>query len=401
MPTGVQSTNERIERAFEIAVDRGEQGIQIAAYLGDELIADAWTGLTDPDGGTPVDGDTLFPVFSVTKAMASLAVHLQVERGYVDYDAPVATYWPEYGTKGKDAITVRQVLTHRAGVPQIPAETTVETLCDWDWMTARLAEMEPLFTPGSTNTYLSYAYGWLVGMIVQGSDPARRGIGQFIDEEICRPLKIDAFWIRIGLPEKEDHRVARLFFPEGRPPQHRDALRKIAIPEAVEPIPEVFNRTEIRRACLPFGNGIGNARSCARFFAMLAQKGELDGVRLLSEARVLSFLEPRPEFDRFDACYGKVMPVGAGGFLLNTMGILPEAPRVLCGVGAGNSVAWADLDTGLALAICHNRMTYYPPSPPLFPLGGAIQATAGELAASRQAAADVSTERPDDQESTV
>src|SRR5262249_55092118 len=144
-----------------------------------------------------VDRSTVFPIFSVTKAATLMALHIQAERGFIEYDTPLAFYWPEYGTKGKDQITVRHVLTHRAGVPQMPSDITPDGLGDWDWITDRLADVEPRFRPDTRNTYLSYSFGWLLGELVRRTDPHGRSFSQFVDDEICQPLGVDSFWIGI------------------------------------------------------------------------------------------------------------------------------------------------------------------------------------------------------------
>src|SRR5690606_37810685 len=105
-------------------------------------------GIADPATGRPVDGDTLFNVFSVTKAVAATAVHVQAEKGLLDYDAPIADYWPEWGCHGKEKATVRDALTHRTGTPQMPAGTTPEMICDWDAMVTAIAALEPLLPVG-------------------------------------------------------------------------------------------------------------------------------------------------------------------------------------------------------------------------------------------------------------
>lgn len=116
----------KIEAALERAVELGEVGVQVAAYQGNELVVDAWIGPTDYPTGAPVDGDSMFPVFSVSKAMVTTAVHLQADRGLLDIDNPIATYWPEYAANGKGNITLRHVLQHRAGVPQMPGDLTLD-----------------------------------------------------------------------------------------------------------------------------------------------------------------------------------------------------------------------------------------------------------------------------------
>src|SRR5262249_2602758 len=157
---------------------------------GDELIVDARIG--------EAPADAVFPVFSVSKAVTALAVHLQAERGLLDVEAPIAAYWPEYAANGKERVTIRHVLSHRGGVPELPPDVTPERVADWDWMVARLAEAEPLFEPGTTNAYHSLSFGWLLGEVVCRTDPEGRPFARFVQEELCAPLRIESFWF--GIP---------------------------------------------------------------------------------------------------------------------------------------------------------------------------------------------------------
>jgi len=117
--------NLAVQQAIDAVIASGrEVGLQVAAYHRGKLVVDAWGGLADPVTGREVDGQTLFNVYSVTKAVAATAVHMLVDRGRLDYDATVASYWPEYGAHGKHKTTLRDVLTHRAGVPQMPEGVT-------------------------------------------------------------------------------------------------------------------------------------------------------------------------------------------------------------------------------------------------------------------------------------
>jgi CubicO group peptidase (beta-lactamase class C family) len=140
-------------------------------------------------------------------------------------------------------------------------------------------------------------------------------------------------------------------------------------------VPEVFNRPDVHRSCIPAVGGIANARSVSRFFALLANGGELDGVRLLSEARVRSFLEPRPDFGGDDVTYGRRLPVGVGGLWVEAPGVTPDGGlgHVLCHPGAGGTVGWADLDNRLAVAICHNRMFGVLPEHPFAAIADAVR----------------------------
>ena len=342
--------------------------VQVCVYLGDEQIVDAAIGAAD--------GDTLFPIFSVSKAVTAIALHLQAERGLCDYDAPVARYWPEYAAHGKEGVTVRQVLTHRAGVPQVPADVTPELLTDWDWMVTRLAEAEPLYAPGTANAYHPLVFGFLLGEVVRRTDPAQRPFATFVQEELCEPLSIDSFWF--GVPAEVESRIATLTFADAPPPPPAGSLASRGVPPQVALGPSVFNRRDVQRGVVPAVGAVANARSVARFFALLAGGGELDGVRLLSEERVRSFLEPRPDFDADDLMYGRRLPVGAGGLWLEAPGVTPDGGlgHVLCHPGVGGVIGWADLDAGLAVAILHDRMFGAVQEHPFAAIGDAVRATA-------------------------
>jgi CubicO group peptidase (beta-lactamase class C family) len=359
-----------VSEALSDARALGENGLQVAACLRGELIVEAAAGDTGGADARAVDESTLFPIFSVSKAITATALHIQADRGLVDYDAPVATYWPAYGSSGKGAITVRHVLSHRAGVPQMPADVTPETLVDWEWMTSRLAAVEPVVEPGTANTYLSMVFGWIVGEVVRRTDPQHRSFADFVRDEILDPLSIDSLFL--GLPASEAYRVATLEFPEPPPAPQPGSLSDLAVPAAVQLLPEAFNRPDVQAGVVPAVGGIANARSVARFFAMLANRGELDGVRILSAERVDALLEPRPDVDVEDLTYGRRMPVGVGGLWIE-MPDVPTDAAVLGHTGAGGTVAWAELDSGLSVAICHNRMFAAPPDPPFRSLVQAIR----------------------------
>jgi CubicO group peptidase (beta-lactamase class C family) len=374
-------TSARVDQALRAAVELGEVGVQVAAYLDGELVVDAWTGAADPDSGALVDGRTLFAIFSVSKAVTATALHIQAERGLVDYDAPLARYWPEFAAHGKGGVTVRHVLTHRAGVPSMPPEVTPDRLGDWDWVVSRLAELEPLFGPGERSTYLSYTFGWLIGEVVRRTDPQGREFAQFVTDEICTPLGMDSFFF--GVPSGELGRVAPLLNTAYTGANDTATMREHAVPAAINFGPQIYNLDAVRQASIPAAGGIANARSVARFFAMVANGGELGGVRLLSAERVESFLAPRPDFDEVDLFTGYPAPVGVGGFQLGRGPVIGEYPRILMHGGAGGSIAWADLDTRLSVAICHNRMfaALPPGGHPFTEIGNAVRATAGIAAA--------------------
>lgn len=374
----------RIARGLEIAVERGEVGVQVAAWLGEALIVDAAIGTADETSGLAADG-ALFPIFSVTKAATATAVHLQAERGLLDLDAPIATCWPEYAAHGKADITPRHVLTHRAGVPQMPPDVTPERLSDWDWIVGELAQMRPMQPPGEVSIYHSISYGYLLGEVLRRTDPQGRMPCAFIRDELFAPIGVENFWI--GLPASESPRVARLTWGPSGPSAGvaRTALREAMIPLAIDVTPEVYNRRELQAACNPAAGGIASAKGVARFFGLLANGGALAGRRLISEARLRACLEPRANYEEVDAGIGFATLLGMAGYQLGggrtgASPVLGTSPAVLAHGGAGGSLAWADLDSGLAVAITHNRMFGAVPADrhPFQPLADAVREVAAE-----------------------
>jgi CubicO group peptidase (beta-lactamase class C family) len=376
-----------LEQALHRALELGEVGVQVAAYVGEQLVVDAWAGHATRSRDRLVDGSTLFNIFSVTKALPATAVHLQAERGLVDIDAPVARYWPEFAQHGKDTILVRHVLQHRSGLPQMPRITTVERLADYERLCAEIAAQEPYFPPGTKSTYQALNFGYMLGQVVSRTDPKRRDIASFIREELCAPLGADDIWI--GLPESEDYRVADLCggMGPGRAPE-ATSLAKVAEGLALDPA--VRDRRAVRGALQPSGGAIATARAVARFWAMLANAGTLDGVRLLSPGRVWSFAQPRPNPMEFDEVVGFVPDMGVAGYWLGRECPLGQAlgghPWIISHNGAGGSIGWADLDLRLAAAICHNRLF---PSHPVTPTSdhpfGELGRVLRQIAADRQA----------------
>ena len=267
-----------VRAAIRAAITAGlEEAVHVVAYRDGVQSIDVWDGLAVPANGTPAAADTLYNVYSVTKAVAATALHIQVEKGLVDYDAPIADYWPEFAQNGKASATVRHALTHRAGVPLMPEGVTPELMCDSDWMANAIAAMEPLAPPGEKTLYQSMTFGWIIGEIVRRSDPAGRNLNAFVQDEIAAPLGLSDLWI--GIPDRVAERVAVMSNRnDNDPPPPAATLYAKSMPAAVDLIPRVFGRADVQRACIAGVGGIFNARDEARFWAMLAGGGELDGV---------------------------------------------------------------------------------------------------------------------------
>jgi CubicO group peptidase (beta-lactamase class C family) len=350
-------SDDRLDAALEHALSLGEVGVQVAAYLGEEILVDTWVGSVERDGAE-VDGDTLFAVFSVTKGIVATAAHLQAERGLLDYNERVTAYWPEYGRHGKEVTTVADVLSHRAGVPQMPVGVSPETMCDWEWMIGSIEDLVPRFAPGTTNAYHELVWGWIVAELVQRTDPQRRRFPIFLDEELCQPLGISELYL--GAPDSVLGRIAPVI-ADWEPDLSLNPLFGESMPLAVFPGPPVHNLREVRQGVHPGAGVITNARSGARLFALLANGGTMFGRKMLSPERVASFSTPRPDAGEVDRVMGWVAWIGVGGYWLGGQSppaypVIGPNPHTLAHPGIGGSIAWADPDLRLAVCICHNWM---------------------------------------------
>lgn len=377
--TGTRTIDDApVRAAIRAAIEAGhEEAVHVTAYVGGKPCLDVWDGLADTANRRPAAADTLYNVYSVTKAVAATALHIQAEKGLVDYDAPIADYWPEFAQNGKATATVRHALTHRAGVPLMPEGVTPELMCDTAWMASAIAAMPPLAPPGEKTLYQSMTFGWIIGEIVTRSDPMRRDLNRFVQQEIAAPLGLRDLWI--GIPDTVAGRVAVMSNRnENDPPPPEATLYARSMPHAVDLVPRVFGRPDVQRACIAGVGGIFNARDAARFWAMLANGGALDGVRLLSAERVAAFSALRDNGDEPDpVMFGMPIPISTGGYWLG--GHRVSSPRAIWHPGAGGSIGWADQDQNLAVAICHNRMfnARTPKDDPILPISKAIVAALG------------------------
>ncbi|HEV2030312.1 MAG TPA: serine hydrolase domain-containing protein [Candidatus Dormibacteraeota bacterium] len=346
---------QHVQDAIDQLVDSGsERGVQVAVYQRGELIVDAVAGVADPATGRPVKSDTPFYNFSIGKGAASTVAHILAERGLFGYDTPVADLWPEFGGHGKQKVTVRHVLSHTAGVPGIPVDTTLEDLCDWDKMCAAIAGAELWWEPGTKVGYHAYTFGYIVGEIVRRA--TGKQISHVLWEEICSPLGIgDELYF--GMPRSEQHRLARL---EDAPmdPQAMAAMAAMpqdpsmfkAGPMSTMPNAELGNRVDILAADIPAG-GKTSARAIARMYAALL--GEVDGVRLISSERLrkITAVVSRGMNEVFG------MPTTwALGYSIGRPGAM-DASSVFGIGGVGGSFAFGDTATGIAFALTKNRLT--------------------------------------------
>ena len=328
--------------------DTPEIGLQVAAYLDGELVIDAWAGMADPAAGKLVDGDTLFMLSSTTKGVTATCMHLCVEKHGLSYDMPIVDVWPEFGAHGKQKATLRMALAHQTGVPQTPVGYTPEWLPDWDRMCRGIADLVPMFPIGERTAYHSLNYGYINGEILRRVDG--RTIAQFLTEEICKPLGIDGAYL--GVPDSELHRVAVL--TDGPPAPAEYDARMVGEP-AGSHVAETFNRREVVQASIPGSGGLFSARGLARHYAMLANWGELDGARVLPEARIRAGIELQ-SFE-WDEIY-RIRARRALGYRRGIDTGPLASPEAFGHVGGGGSFGYADPARRLAIGFAKNYFTY-------------------------------------------
>jgi CubicO group peptidase (beta-lactamase class C family) len=347
----------QVQALLDRLVDRDvERGLQVAAFVDGELVVDAWAGEADPSTGRPVDGETLFTTWSAGKGVAATVIHLLAERGCVAYDAPIAAYWPEFGAHGKQAITVAHVLTHTAGIPQIPDGVGPAELLDWETMCRLVADLAPLWSPGSDTGYHAMTYGWIVGELARRVDG--RSFAAIVEQEICAPLRIDRLFF--GIPPEVEPRVALLEeapAPAITPSPAADPGIQV-VPPWRNPAYAWANRPEVQRACLPSSGMIANARSLARHYAALAAS-ELDGVRLLPADRIRH--ASALAFEGVDRVFGTPARWALGYHLGEPLSALSERSSAFGHAGAGGTVGFADPAYRFAFALTKNRMVNAPP----------------------------------------
>jgi CubicO group peptidase (beta-lactamase class C family) len=328
-----------------LTADGKEIGIQLSVYHRGELIVDTCSGAMDKDSRKAVDETTLFPVFSAFKGVMATLVHILAEKGVLNYNQKISDVWPAFGAKGKENVTLRDVLTHSAGIPKMPKFLTVEDINNWDLMCGKIAALKPLWPAGEHCEYHPVTFAWTLGEFlrrVTGSE-----IMTLVREEIGEPLGIDDIYC--GLPESLDSRVAELYEADfNKEPLKADSY---GIPECAYPLSGWMRRRDVRAACIPSSNAIMNARGLARVYAALLPDGA-EGTRLLPEGRLRTALEPFHAKDGGKPTYG----LGYAIFGMSMHAGVTTDVQVFGHNGYGGTSAFADRANDLAVAITKNTL---------------------------------------------
>lgn len=344
-------------RAFaQLFPGRRFGGGALCVYLDGQPVVDVWTGWADRRGTRPWNADTGAMVFSATKGMASTVVHRLADRGLIDYDAPVADYWPAFAANGKAGLTVRELMRHRAGLSQLNGASGAD-LMDHLLMEERMAAAPMGWLKGRPS-YHALTYGWLMSGLARAV--TGRGMRELFRTELAEPLDVDG--IHLGRPPVDaPTQPARIIGPQSR---FQNPIFNLVAPHiAALPFSAGFGSMyfpgmkstvqgdmSLLDTELPAANGVATARGLARMYGAVANGGQIDGTQFLSPELVAK-LSGVPNLHP-DA--GIFMPLS---FHLGYHGI--PLPGVLPGfghVGLGGSLGWADPESGVSFGFVHNRL---------------------------------------------
>jgi len=340
-----------VREAFQANLDSGaDVGASFCATLEGETVVDLWGGWADPARTRPWEKDTIVNVYSTTKTMTALTALLLADRGELDFDAPVARYWPEFAANGKDRVKVSHLMSHAAGLSGWKEPLTTQDIYDWDKVTSLLAAQAPFWEPGTASGYHALTQGYLVGEVVRRI--TGKSLGTVFREEIAEPLGAD---FHIGLPASEDDRVAELIPPppgtgiaDGEQPE---LVRNMSSNPGID-VGETRTRAW-RAAEIPAAGGHGNARSIAEIHVLLANGGVAKGKRLMSEAGCRKALEL--QIEGTDLIFNQPARFGLGFGLAGGMVPLPNPNSMYWG-GYGGSLIVIDMDARTTFGYAMNKM---------------------------------------------
>ncbi|MBM3799427.1 MAG: beta-lactamase family protein [Actinobacteria bacterium] len=335
-------------------IDSGaDVGASVAVVHNGEMVVDMWGGWVDTDHSAPWDKDTITNVWSSTKTQMALCALMLADRGQLDLDAPVATYWPEFAANGKEKVLVRQLLSHTSGVSGWDQPITVDDLYDWEKSTAKLAAQAPWWEPGTRSGYHALNQGHLVGEVIRRITGKK--LGEFFRDEVAGPLNLD---FHIGLAPSEFGRVSNVIPP---PPLPIDMTaldpNSVVVKTFTGPAPgaEASWTSEWRQADIGAANGHGNARSLAWSQSAISNGGVVKGKRLLSQKTIDNIF--RVQADGHDDVLMAPVKFGIGYGLPNeTVPHLPTDRRACFWGGWGGSAVVNDLDVNLTVVYVMNNM---------------------------------------------
>lgn len=354
-----------VRKVFQSHFEQGREiGAGVAVTIDGKTVLNLWAGHADLNRTIPWQPDTLVNVFSCTKGVTAASVLRLVDQGLLDLDQAVALYWPEFARNGKEKITVRQVLSHRAGVPAISAPLAPEAILDWEVMVEAIAGQAPWWPPGTRHGYHARTYGWLAGELVRRV--IGKSIGEYLHQEITGPLGLD---FHIGLPDRLHPRVAFITKMPPPPPGVKPNLASVMVRQPESATAMAFtnpllhkiaggpNSPAWRRAEIPSSNGHGTAEALARFYGILACGGRCDGYQLLTRERI--------EAARTEHSHGEdavlLTPTRFGlGYMLPVPGnAMGPNDNAFGHPGMGGALGFADPEARIGFGYVMNRSQGY------------------------------------------
>lgn len=347
---------------------RGDLGAACTVHVDGRKVVDLWAGTADARTERPWEAETAAVIFSCSKGLLATCAYLLVQEDRLDPDAPISRYWPEFGAHGKAEITVRQALSHRAGLAALDRDLTLGEVVAWDPVIAAIEAQAPLWKPGTGHLYHAMTYGWLVGEVIRRITGLTPGV--YFRRAIGDPLDLHTW---IGLPDPPPVPIA--FMEPPLPDEDSDAARGSARIGAENRIVQrsltlggafafpaqgryvTFNDPAIQRAEVPAANGISTARALARLYASCVS--EVDGPRLLSARSVEDALVERSAGPQLSGMPDDGARWGTGFQLASPPSQPMLGPRSFGHAGAGGQLAFADDEYGVGFAYLGNQMGGY------------------------------------------
>lgn len=365
---GFERVREEFERNF---AERGELGAACAVYHEGEKVVDLWGGYRDVGRSEPWEEDTLVLVYSTTKGLAGMAMAVANSRGLLDHDERVAAYWPEFAQNGKENVTVRQLLSHQAGLSALDRPLDLGTIADRDALADVIAKQRPAWEPGTRHGYHGISLGWYEGELIRRVDPLHRSIGAFFRDEVAYPLGLEFY---IGVPsEVPDARMAEIeaFHPlrmllhlNTMPPgmvlalMNPRSLTSRSLNHMKLRSPGDLNKPDYRAVEIPAGGGVGLVRSVAKAYGVFATGGRELGLAGESLGALTTPATPPSEGIR-----DKVLHVDTS-FSLGYMKPFPSfrfgsSDKAFGTPGLGVSFGYADPETRTGFAYAPNKLGFY------------------------------------------
>jgi len=353
---------ERLREAFETGFQLGEEvGASVSLVVDGETVVDLWGGYKDREKTQKWDEDTIVCCMSSSKGISAISIAMAIDRGLLDLDEPVATYWPEFAQNGKEELPLRYILDHRAGLPYVE-ELPQGTMDDFDANAAQLARQKPLWEPGTVACYHVQSQGYLLGEILRRVTGKK--IGEFFRSEVSEQLGVD---FHIGLTDEEQERCAEfivapeVFAARGTTPPTLLTRGWDQMPEG--DMQDILNSRQWREADVSSASGHGNGRALARVWGAVARGGEMNGVRLFSpETAELLGTQQHEEVEvRAGRRYRQGLGVTLSGGPIMNYGPNPNA---FGHGGVGGSLGFADPDLKAGFGYSPNNMNSTPDSGP-------------------------------------